>query len=75
MNLTPTQQRIFDLLKEADGEFVSTAQIYDALYADRERKPGRSVIKVIISQMREKLDDYSILSANWHGYMLKERTK
>lgn len=63
--LTDSEERVLAMLWEASPEAVSREAIFTALYL-QEKKPGRAVIDVFVSGLRQKLK----LAGDGSGYIV-----
>jgi len=70
LRLTPKELAVLEVLMEADGRPVTTAELLDDVW-DFAADPGSSVVKVTVHQLRRKLGDPPLIeTVHGFGYRL-----
>ena len=69
MQLTEKEQRIFDILIEADGKPITAEKLSDVIYGEY-WLGGERTIRVYICHIRRKLGQGAIVTRVGHGYVV-----
>ena len=69
--MTQHEATILELLKQRAGQVVSPAEIFAALYGDRDYQPTSNTIQVFMGRLRKKIDaTMQVTTYRGKGYQL-----